>query len=233
MNRLAIIPARGGSKRIPRKNIRPFLGIPIIAYSIRAALQSGLFTEVMVSTDDKEIAGIAQEYGASIPFLRSGKNADDHATTIDVIAEVIETYKKKGLEFEEAACIYPSAPFVSSERLINFQEERAKKDLDCVFPVLKYSYPIQRALELDDFGRMKMVNPEHLITRSQDLENRYHDAGQFYFFKVSALISEHKLWTKNTGAIVIPEIFAQDIDHEEDWELAEFKYSFLKKKALI
>ena len=233
MRRLAIIPARGGSKRIPRKNIRLFLGLPIIAYSIRAALQSGLFDEVMVSTDDPEIASIANQYGAKTPFLRSAKNADDFATTMDVIAEVITAYKKSGQEFDEAACIYPSAPFVSPLTLVQFHEERILKQFDCIFPVLKYSYPIQRALALNEDGKMNMVQPEHLITRSQDLEPRFHDAGQFYFFRVDPLMREHKLWTDNSGAIVIPEMFAQDIDHEEDWELAEFKYTYLKSKGIL
>ena len=233
MKRLAIIPARGGSKRIPRKNIKPFLGKPIIAYSIKAALDSGLFDEVMVSTDDDEITNIAKQFGASVPFLRSQKNADDFATTIDVIAEVITEYTKVGETFHQAACIYPSAPFITAKQLHAFHQELETKQLDCVFPALQYSYPIQRSLRLKSDGRMEMNQPEHLITRSQDLEKAYHDAGQFYVFNVEPLINAHKLWTENTGFLVISEMLAQDIDEESDWELAEFKYSYLKKKGLI
>ena len=233
MARIAIIPARGGSKRIPRKNIRLFLGKPIIAYSIEAAKKSGLFDEVMVSTDDEEIAAIAQDYRASVPFFRSEKNADDFATTIDVIAEVIERYEAQGKSFEQAACIYPSAPFVHAEQLKSFHAEFESKGFDCIFPVLKYSYPIQRSLKMKASGIVEMNQPEHLITRSQDLEPAYHDCGQFYIFQVKPLIKEHKLWTANTGAIAISEVFAQDIDEESDWELAEFKYAYLKEKGLI
>lgn len=233
MSRIAIIPARGGSKRIPRKNIKLFLGKPIITYSIEAALKSELFDEVMVSTDDKEIAEIAKNYGASVPFLRTDKNADDNATTIDVIAEVISDYEKLGRKFEKGCCIYPSAPFTSTERLISFFDKLEKENFDCVFPVLKYGYPIQRALRMDAKSRISMLNPEHLTTRSQDFENTYHDAGQFYVFDIETLVSQHKLWTSNTASIVIDEMSAQDIDNEEDWEVAEYKYAYLKKRNLI
>ena len=233
MANVAIIPARGGSKRIPRKNIKPFLGKPIIAYSIKAALDSGLFDEVMVSTDDKEIAEIAISFGAKVPFLRSAANADDFATTIDVIAEVIEDYKKEGKSFEYASCLYPSAPFNTAKRIQQFFDYLLKSGYDCVFPVLKYGYPIQRALRKNDKNKIEMLQKEHLITRSQDLEDTFHDAGQFYCFNVKALMKERKLWTNNTGAITIDEISAQDIDNLEDWEMAEFKYQYLTKKNLL
>lgn len=224
MNRIAIIPARGGSKRIPRKNIKEFLGKPIISYSIEAALKSKLFDEVMVSTDDKEIAEKAISFGAKVPFYRSKINSNDHATTFDVIDEVINNYKDEGIIFEQACCIYPTAPFTTPETLIKFYDFLNRSKYDCVFPVLKYSYPIQRALKLDKNNKMSMIYPQHLITRSQDLQESYHDAGQFYWFVTDKLMQEKKLWTDNTGSLEISEIEAQDIDNLEDWKIAEFKY---------
>ena len=233
MNRIAIIPARGGSKRIPRKNIKPFLGKPIISYSIEAALQSGLFDEVMVSTDDKEIAEVAKSYGASVPYLRSQKNSDDFATTFDVINEVISYYHISDTTFEEACCIYPTAPFTTTERLKSFQEFLAQSKFDCVFPVLKFGYPIQRGLRLNDHGQMHMIAPKHLVTRSQDLEASFHDAGQFYWFNVEKLMKFKQLWTNNTGAMAIKELEAHDIDTLDDWEIAEFKYQMMMHRSTI
>ncbi|MGJ8591438.1 MAG: pseudaminic acid cytidylyltransferase [Aquaticitalea sp.] len=229
MKRIAIIPARGGSKRIPRKNIKPFLQKPIISYSIEAALQSGLFDEVMVSTDDVEIAEIAKSYGASVPYLRSKKNSDDFATTFDVINEVISSYKESGSIYDEACCIYPTAPFTSAQRLKTFHEFLESSKFDCVFPVLKYGYPIQRGLRLSDSGQMHMIYPQHLVTRSQDLEASFHDAGQFYWFNVEKLMSFGQLWTDNTGSLEIKEMEAHDIDTLDDWEIAEFKYQLLQR----
>ena len=233
MSRIAIIPARGGSKRIPRKNIKNFLGKPIISYSIESAIQSNLFDEIMVSTDDKEIAAISKDFGAKVPFYRSIKNASDHATTIDVITEVISNYEKRGRLFEKGCCLYPAAPFTTSEKLISFFSKLEEGNFDCVFPVLKYSHPIQRALKLNKDGKIDILNPEHIFTRTQDLEITYHDAGQFYVFDIRALVSQHKLWTPNTASVAIDEMNAQDIDYEEDWEIAEFKYTYLKERNLI
>lgn len=230
MKRIAIIPARGGSKRIPRKNIKNFLNKPIISYSIEAALQSGLFDEVMVSTDDEEIAEIAKSFGASVPFLRSEKNSNDFATTFDVINEVISRYKELGSTFEEACCIYPTAPFTTAERLKQFHDFLEQSKFDCVFPVLKYGYPIQRGLRLNNDGQMRMIYPEHLVTRSQDLDASYHDAGQFYWFTVDRLMKFGQLWTDNTGSLEIREMEAHDIDSIEDWEIAEFKYQLREQK---
>ena len=227
MKRIAIIPARGGSKRIPRKNIKNFLGKPIISYSIDAALKSDLFDEVMVSTDDEEIATIAKKFGANIPFLRSEKNANDFATTFEVIEEVISNYKNSNSIFVEACCIYPTAPFTTSERLKFFHEQLTNSKFDCVFPVLKYGYPIQRALQLNDYNQLRMISPEHLTTRSQDLEATYHDAGQFYWFNVEKLMNYKQLWTQNSGAFEIKEMEAHDIDSLDDWEIAEFKYQHM------
>ena len=226
MARLALIPARGGSKRIPRKNIKYFIDKPIIAYSIEAALQSGLFDEVMVSTDDKEIADIAIQFGATVPFYRSEKNADDFATTIDVIEEVLDSYKIDGIDFDEVCCIYPTAPFVSSEKLQEAQVILAENNYDTVLPVLPYSFPVQRSFRLEG-NKAVLRFPEHKNTRSQDLQDVFHDAGQFYFFQTSMLEKNQGLWTDNTGVIVISEMEGQDIDTETDWKLAELKYKLL------
>ncbi|HIE46161.1 MAG TPA: pseudaminic acid cytidylyltransferase [Flavobacteriaceae bacterium] len=229
MAKLCIIPARGGSKRISRKNIKNFLGKPIIAYSIEAALKSNLFDEVMVSTDDDEIAKIAKEYGAEVPFLRSEKNADDYATTIDVINEVILLYKKNGKTFERACCIYATAPFVTNESLIKAYQILVDNKFDTVFPVMEFSFPIQRALKIND-DKMELFQPKHLNTRSQDLEKAYHDVGQFYWFDTEIILLKGKLWTDNTGVIVIKESEGQDIDTIADWRLAEIKYKILHEK---
>ncbi len=227
MSNLAIIPARGGSKRIPGKNIKDFLGKPIIAFSIEAALKSGLFEEVMVSTDDKEIAEIATKYGAKVPFMRSEKNADDFATTVDVLLEVIEKYQEKGKTFDNIACIYPSAPFTTSNKLNEAFTLLVSKKLDAVFPVMPFSFPIQRSLKLKQ-ERLEYFYPEFENSRSQDLEQAYHDAGQFYFINTSRLLSNKSILSKNTGAILITELEAQDIDNEIDWKIAEIKYELLQ-----
>jgi pseudaminic acid cytidylyltransferase len=230
MTKIAIIPARGGSKRIPRKNIKSFLGKPIIAYSIEAALKSNLFDEVMVSTDDAEIAKIANEYGAKTPFFRSEKNADDNATTVDVITEVIDNYKNIGKEFLYTLCLYPCAPFVTSEKLIKGLEILKNNNYECVFPLVRYGFPIQRAVKIDEFGKVHMFQPEFMQMRSQDLEPSFHDAGQFYFFKTNDIIKNKKLWTENTGCIELTELESQDIDNLIDWDLAELKYRLINKK---
>jgi len=227
MSKLAIIPARGGSKRILRKNIKLFLGKPIIAYSIEAALKSKLFDEVMVSTDDEEIREIALKYGAKVPFLRSETNANDFATTAAVINEVLEVYKTRNKLFKYCICIYPTAPFVSSNLLIKAFKKLKKDKLDVVFSVLKYGFPIQRAMKINKEDKVEMVDVSKMNTRSQDLESSFHDAGQFYALNVSAFIKKQKLWTNNTGCIEINELKAQDIDTETDWKLAELKYKLL------
>ncbi len=226
MANLAIIPARGGSKRIPRKNIKPFLGKPIITYSIEAALKSNLFDEVMVSTDDDEIAKIAEQYGAKVPFLRSNDNANDFAVLADVIEEVVENYSKENREFNHICCILPTAPFVTSSKILEAYKKLTKGEFDSVFPVLEFSFPIQRSLKIEE-DKVTMVWSEHLNSRSQDLESRYHDSGQFYWLKSSSFVEDKKLFTANSGAIVISELQAQDIDTETDWKLAEIKYKLM------
>ncbi len=224
MNNLAIITARGGSKRIPRKNIRDFLGKPIIAYSIESAIKSSVFDEIMVSTDDDEIAEIAKKYGAKFPFKRSDETSNDTATTTDVIIEVLNEYKKLGVIFDYACCIYPTAPFITAESLKSGLDKMLNNATEAAIPVAKYSYPIQRALKIDSEDNLSMLYPEHSRSRSQDLTSCYHDAGQFYWFKVSAIKPDMELLKMKASPIVIPETQVQDIDTEEDWILAEMKY---------
>ncbi|MBE5854710.1 MAG: pseudaminic acid cytidylyltransferase [Lachnospiraceae bacterium] len=229
MKRLAIITARGGSKRIPRKNIKPFLGKPILAYSIEAALDSGLFDEVMVSTEDEEIAEIAKKYGAKVPFYRSEKTAGDFATTNDVLLEVLEEYKKLGQEFDEACCIYPTAPFVTSSKLKKAMEEFAVSDADTLIPVVAFSYPPKRSLVIRE-GRLVFQYPEFMDSRSQDLEAEYHDIGQFYLFRTEAFERNKKLMIGNILPFVVDEMEVQDIDNESDWKIAEIKYQTMQNK---
>jgi len=228
MRSLAIIPARGGSKRIPRKNVRDFLGKPIISYSIQTAVESKLFDEVMVSTDDEIIAEIAANYGANIPFLRSPETSSDTATTVDVLIEVLEKYKQKGIHFKYACCIYPTAPFLNEYRLREALAKMKKGKLDSVIPVTAYSYPVQRALQINN-DKLSMLMPQHLNSRSQDLQTTYHDCGQFYWFDIDKLLQQKKLFTANSGAIVVSEMEVQDIDRESDWKLAELKYKILNQ----
>lgn len=228
MGNLCIIPARGGSKRIPKKNIKDFLGKPIIAYSIEAALKSKLFDEVMVSTDDVEIAEIAKDYGAIIPFFRSKKNSDDFATTYDVIEEVINQYKKKEIEFENICCIYPCSPLIKVEKLVESFYILKGGKYDSVIPIVTFGYPIQRAFKITN-GKVSYFYPEFRNKRSQDLEKSYHDAGQFYFVKTEELLKQKTLITKKTTYIELKETEVQDIDNLIDWQLAEIKYKLGKR----
>lgn len=226
MKNIAIIPARGGSKRIPRKNIRDFLGKPIIAYSIETAIESGIFDEIMVSTDDAEIAEIAKKYGAKVPFLRSSETANDVSTTADVLVEVLNQYKKSGQKFDYGCCIYPCAPFINSNKLKEGLKLMIEKNAQNAIPVVQFSYPIQRALKIES-GKLSMILQENLNVRSQDLMPTYHDIGQYYCFRVASFLKNPILFSKNTVSIVTPESEVQDIDTEEDWKVAEMKYKFL------
>lgn len=227
MKSLCIIPARGGSKRIPRKNVKDFLGKPIIAYSIDAALKSGEFDEVMVSTDDVDIARIATEQGAKVPFMRSDKTANDFATTSEVIVEVIDEYRKLGKEFDTVTCIYATAPFVTSERLTEALDKIKTGEGDSAFACVEFSYPIQRSLRIDKDGKIAMKWPEYRNSRSQDLEKSYHDAGQFYVSRVDAFQKTLSFWGDNTLPIVLSELEVQDLDTPTDWAIAEMKYQLI------
>lgn len=228
MKTLAIITARGGSKRIPRKNIKNFLGKPILAYSIEAAVMSGIFDEVMVSTEDEEIAEIAKSYGAKVPFYRSEKTAGDFATTNDVLLEVIEEYEKRGQKFDMACCIYPTAPFVTSAKIKDAMEKLEASDADTLIPVVQFSYPPQRAMVIrDELLQFKYL--EYIDSRSQDLEKEYHDVGQFYCFKIEPYKQNKKLMLGKILPYVVPEMEVQDIDTESDWQIAEIKYQAMKE----
>lgn len=226
---IAIITARGGSKRIPRKNIREFCGKPIIVYSIEAALGCDCFDEVMVSTDDEEIAAIAKAAGAAVPFLRSEKTSGDFATSADVIEEVLEEYAKRGKVFENACILYPTAPFVTTEKLQKAMMLLQENGADSVLPMVQYSFPPQRAF-VSDNGRIRFAQEQYAKTRSQDLEPMYHDCGQFCCFKTELFLTKRTLVTDNTMGIICPESEVQDIDTVEDWHLAELKYKMMKER---
>jgi N-acylneuraminate cytidylyltransferase len=229
MTTIAIIPARGGSKRIPKKNIRSFNGMPIIAYSVEAALGAGCFDMVMVSTDDIEIADTAKRMGASVPFMRSSENSNDYAGLAEVAIEVVKRYESEFGDLEKICVILPTAPFVSSARILQGFRALEESTIDAALPVVRFSYPPQRGLRIDIDGRAKMLNPELYNCRSQDLEPLFHDCGQFYWAKKEALLKEKRFFVQNTYAIELPESEVQDIDTEEDWKLAEIKYELLRK----
>ena len=226
---VAIITARGGSKRIPKKNIRDFLGKPIISYSIDAALNSKLFDKVMVSTDSEEIKEVALRYGAEVPFMRSERTSNDFATTGDVLTEVISEYKKIGVEFDEFACIYPTAPFITSDLLVEAYNKFKSENANALIPVVKFSFPPQRAFIIK--GKyIDVFDKDSFLKRSQDLQPLYHDCGQFYIYKTREFIENDKIIIDNTIAYEIDESYVQDIDTIEDWNLAELKYETLYNK---
>ena len=229
IKRLAIITARGGSKRIPKKNIREFCGKPIIGYSIQAAKDAGVFDTVMVSTDSEEIAAIAKQEGAEGPFLRSEETSGDFATTSDVILEVLLQYEARGEVFDEVCCIYPTAPFVTGEKLKDAVNVMEEKKYDSVMPVTPFSFPPLRGMVLDG-DKISYKWEKYEDYRSQDLETIYHDCGQFYVLNTEVFKQTKKLVTKNTGAIEISELEMQDIDNEIDWKLAELKYELLRER---
>lgn len=219
---LALITARGGSKRIPRKNIKEFCGKPILCYSIEAALAAGVFDEVMVSTDDEEIADISRKYGASVPFFRSPETAGDYASTDDVIMEVLREYKKRGKNFDAFCCIYPTAPFLTGERLKAAME--LLKAADSVLPVVPFSYPPQRGLIVNKAGFVERQFPEYATARSQDLPTVYHDCGQFYACRTAPFLAAGTTDVERLVPLVLSEMEVQDIDTPEDWAMAEIKY---------
>lgn len=225
---LAIITARGGSKRIPKKNIKEFCGKPILAYSIEAALASGIFDEVMVSTDSEEIAGIAKQYGAKVPFLRSEKTSGDYATTAEVLLEVVEEYEKRGEHFDYMSCIYPTAPFITAEKLKTAFELLKQKNATLVMPVVPFSYPPQRGYILKE-ETLEMKWKENLNARSQDLETVYHDCGQFYFYHIKKFREKNGQVSEGIVPVILDDLEVQDIDNETDWKLAEMKYQIWRE----
>ncbi|MEO9872953.1 pseudaminic acid cytidylyltransferase [Ekhidna sp.] len=228
MSNICIIPARGGSKRIPRKNIKQFFGKPIISYSIEVAKRSQLFDEIMVSTDDEEIAKIAKENGAKVPFLRSAERADDFTTTAEVLVEVLDRYKELDKSFKYVCCLYPAAPLVSFEGLIQGFNKLHTEKRDSVLPVTSFTYPIWRSLRQLSNGSVELIWPNFQDSRSQDLEKTYHDTGQWYWLNYELFIHNKKLFTKNSGMIELSQMEVQDIDELTDWKMAELKYEILQ-----
>ncbi len=220
---ICIIPARGGSKRIPGKNIRPFFGKPVIQYAIQTAMESGLFDEVMVSTDDTAIQQIALGAGASVPFLRSEENANDTATTVAVLLEVLDKYKQTGRSFDFGCCLYPVTPLTTVAQIQVGWQMMQTQQFDSVFPVVPFSFPIWRSVEREG-DKLDWTWPEYAMARSQDLPKAYHDAGQWYWFRTQAIRDKQTLLTDNTGSILLDEMAVQDVDNETDWQLLEMKY---------
>lgn len=227
--KIAIIPARGGSKRIPRKNIREFCGKPIIAYSIEAARQSNCFDRIIVSTDDAEIATVARDWGAETPFLRPAELANDFAGTIPVIKHAIEWFNKNEIQPELACCIYATAPFVTLQDLRRGLDTLLSTKSEYAFTLTSYPFPIQRAVKLTLSGRIAMFQPEHFNTRSQDLEDAYHDAGQFYWGRCEAFLRELPMFSEAAAPVLLPRHRVQDIDTLEDWSRAELMFKILQQ----
>lgn len=225
---VAIIPARGGSKRIPGKNIKLFQGRPMIAWSIRAALDSGCFQRVIVSTDEERVAEVAREWGAETPFMRPPELADDHTGTLPVIAHALEWLADHGDAVETACCLYATAPFVRPEDLRAGRDRLNQGDVDYAFSVTRYAFPIQRALRVTGQGRVAMFQPEHFTTRSQDLEEAWHDAGQFYWGRALAWCEQRPLFSEAAAPIELPRHRVQDIDTLEDWERAEWLFKAMR-----
>lgn len=231
--RLALIPARGGSKRIPRKNLRLFAGRPVIAHSISTARETGLFDRIVVSTDDAEIADVARQHGADVPFMRPPDLADDQATTMAVVKHAVQWLAAHGQEAAEFCCIYATAPFIQKTDLAAAKALMDGNDADYCVPVTSFPFPIQRAVRLTREGRMEMFAPDRLTTRSQDLEEAYHDAGQFYWGRTGAVLDDVPIFGSRTVPLIIPRWRVQDIDTPEDWERAELLYEILKRQGRL
>ena len=229
--RLCVIPARGESKRIPRKNIKDFFGQPMIAYSIKAALKSNFFDQVIVSTDDAEIAEVAKYFGASVPFVRPDELANDYTGTVPVVKHAIEWFDDQGQSPSEVCCLYATAPFVRAGTIKRAYEQMQSTQADYCFTVTSFAFPIQRALKVTAKNRIEMFYPEHLETRSQDLEESYHDAGQFYWGKAESFKQQKPLFSKSATPYILPRHLVQDVDTLEDWKRAELMYQVLKKSG--
>ena len=229
--RLAVIPARGGSKRIPRKNIKPFCGKPMIAWSIAAALESECFDAVVVTTDDAEIADTARQYGAIVPFMRPDELSDDYTGTIPVIQHAIEWHRKNGQAPEDVCCIYATAPFIRAEDIRQGLTVLRETGSDYAFSVTSYAFPIQRAVRITPQGRIEMFQPEHFNTRSQDLEEAFHDAGQFYWGRTDAWLAGKPIFSSNAAPVILPRHRVQDVDTTEDWTRAEWLFKAMQAQA--
>lgn len=226
---IAIIPARGGSKRIPHKNIKPFCGKPMIAYSIETAIATGCFDKVIVSTDDVEIAEVAKSYGADIPFMRPKELSDDFTGTVPVIAHAIKTLQAQGMQIKNVCCIYATAPFVQAQDLQSGLTLLSENQADYAFSVTSFPFPIQRAVKISEKNEVSMFSPEYEQTRSQDLVEAYHDAGQFYWGTAEAFSQTKPIFTGNSQAVILPRKRVQDIDTLEDWENAEWLFQAMNR----
>jgi N-acylneuraminate cytidylyltransferase len=222
--KLAVIPARGGSKRIPRKNIKLFCGKPMIAWSIESALQSGCFDQVIVSTDDAEIAEVARQCGAQVPFMRPAELSDDYTGTTSVIAHAINWFATQAQMPEQVCCLYATAPFVTAADLRTGLQTLLETDCDYVFSVSSYAFPIQRAIRISKSNRVEMFSPEYFNSRSQDLEDAYHDAGQFYWGQAKAWLDNKMIFSSASTPQLLPRYRVQDIDTPEDWQFAEYLF---------
>ena len=231
--KLAVIPARGGSKRIPRKNIKPFCGKPMIAWSIEAACACGLFDHVMVSTDDDEIAVVARKYGAEVPFVRPDSLSNDHAGTIPVVAHALDWYCANGTAVDTVCCIYATAPFISRTDLQRGWEILQESSASMAFTVTNYAFPIQRAVRIDARGRVNMFHPEFFSVRSQDLEEAWHDAGQFYWGRAQAWRDGSSPFSGDSVPIKLPRHRVQDIDTPQDWIQAEWLFKALQSEGQV
>ena len=229
--KLAVIPARGGSKRIPRKNIKQFCGKPMITWSIDAALQSDCFDQVIVSTDDAEIADVARKCGAQVPFIRPAALSDDHTGTTAVVANAIDWFTAHGQAPDQVCCLYATAPFVTAEDLRTGLKVLSESGADYAFSVTSYAFPIQRAIRITSAQRIEMFNPENFNARSQDLEAAYHDAGQFYWGQAKAWIQGKMIFSPTSVPVLLPRHRVQDIDTHEDWLMAEFLFRALNLKS--
>lgn len=227
--KIAVIPARGGSKRIPRKNIRPFCGKPIIAYSIAAAQASGLFDEIVVSTEDEEIATVARQFGATTPFARPNEISDDFTGTNAVVKHAVNWFIEQGNDISHACCIYATAPLIQDRFIRQGYERLIGSDAAFAFSITHYAFPIQRAVRLTSEGRVDSLYPEHRMTRSQDLEPAFHDAGQFYWGTARAFLDDVPVFSQRSIGIVLPRVLVQDIDTLEDWEQAEFMFRVVRE----
>lgn len=229
--KLAVIPARGGSKRIPRKNIKSFCGKPMIAWSIEAALESGCFDKVIVSTNDTEIAGVAREWGAEVPFIRPAEFSDDYVGTIPVVHHALDWFLQQGEHVDEVCCLYATAPFISTSDLVKGFEILQSEDCAYAFSVTSFPFPIQRAIRITESNRVQMFYPEKFNVRSQDLEEAWHDAGQFYWGQASAWQQERPLFSPDAAPVYISRHRVQDIDTMEDWIRAEWLFKAMKETS--
>ena len=228
---VAIIPARGGSKRIPNKNIKLFAGQPIISYSIRVAQETGLFDRIVVSTESPEIAAIARKYAAEVPFLRSTELANDFAGTAEVVCDAIERLTQEEKRPEFICCIYATAPFIQPSYLKQSYDKLVSSDATSVFSVTTYPYPIYRSLKITEKDRIRMIWPEYANFRSQDLPEAYHDAGQFYWANTNKFMKKKTFFAKDSLPVILPRYVVQDIDTAEDWETAEMMFTAMKAKT--